>query len=520
MVEYFCFLGISSFFVLFCFFSFYRTQGMSLNYWENKEYKLLRNLCGLIGTIYLVLIIIVGIVNNFSKESNKIIILLMGVQLLSMLIFSQAVHMVAWIQKNKILKNNIKKTLLEKVNIIDRNEVYKICLMENRNNFSVNQIERVFKEAVTDKKHCGNFKTKRNKLTYIIYITSLIVSIVGFVSSLILMLVLGAKQLDFITFFAITIMFLSSSAFCVFLIIKFTQSKEYKEILNESTINKKYNQTPIIYTLNKTQSLNNVRCLNNKYSMKYKPKNKTKNPKPTIQCSLRTNPLQSIVRSRIVKENSFRNKGPLLYKQKYRRIAYKDVENPLVQMSLDMRNNSSSVFYPLSAKKENMKQKAYNILKKKQFQSEVLDNGDIFYKEEQNFYNKKKKAYDIIYLLNKKNKNSYDIETELNNIEKYVRDVDDFLTRKNKEKDFLEVGIIFQDKKLSEQEKQFYYKFPGVRNVVLDNEKFIKNTSFSYCGMDESNNNFYFYQPTKRDNGTEVNLNKLLVENLMLSKKI
>ena len=92
-----------------CTFGFERSMLSSVDYWSDKQYKLLRILCAAIGSIFFVAIIFVCLLseNKFSIETNKICLALSLSGFVFMVIYSQVIHLVAYRKKIVILCENI-----------------------------------------------------------------------------------------------------------------------------------------------------------------------------------------------------------------------------------------------------------------------------------------------------------------------------------------------------------------------------------------------------------------------------
>lgn len=65
-------LGLSLIIIIWSFISFYSAMGLSLNYWSEKQYNILRAICVSIGIIFFISIVLVGVI---SKEAFLIITL-------------------------------------------------------------------------------------------------------------------------------------------------------------------------------------------------------------------------------------------------------------------------------------------------------------------------------------------------------------------------------------------------------------------------------------------------------------
>lgn len=146
MVGFFAILGLSILWIVLIWFGFDRTQSLSSDYWSDKQEKAFRLICCAIGLPFLLTIILVCIFSTerFSFAMNKVELIIMLFELLAMVIFSQIIHFIAWKKKENILEQSIKEMLRENESISDKRQLLKICIKENRINFSQKQIERKF----------------------------------------------------------------------------------------------------------------------------------------------------------------------------------------------------------------------------------------------------------------------------------------------------------------------------------------------------------------------------------------
>lgn len=132
---------------LFAIIGFERSMWLSVDFWNKKEYKLFKIICGVIGGSFLLVIIFICITNKESSEElNKTILILDLSAFLTMGIFSQIIHLIAWRKKIKMLSRNIKELLEENKNIREMSELLNICYLENREYFTRKQIVRVLKK--------------------------------------------------------------------------------------------------------------------------------------------------------------------------------------------------------------------------------------------------------------------------------------------------------------------------------------------------------------------------------------
>ena len=60
-----------------------------------------------------------------------------------MTIYSQIVHFIAWKKKVKILKNNIMKSICEKLNVVEESKLLNQCIEENRFNYTEKEVKKV-----------------------------------------------------------------------------------------------------------------------------------------------------------------------------------------------------------------------------------------------------------------------------------------------------------------------------------------------------------------------------------------
>lgn len=153
------------------------------------------------------------------------------------------------------------------------------------------------------------------------------------------------------------------------------------------------------------------------------------------------------------------------------------------------------------------------------FQTMDLDEGQIFFREGKNIYNKKKVSYDIFYFQKDSVANSAEMVVERERIKKTAQDIDSVFERQNFDMSFINCVIFFQYKKMDEKEKNFYHNFTGFWDSEIKNERFIKNRNYTYCGIEQSSNQVYFYIPLSTDEGSEVDLSYLICGELKLTIK-
>lgn len=151
MVVYFSILIFYLTCILMCTFGFERSMLSSVDYWSDKQYKLLQILCATIGGIFFVAIVLVCLLseNKFSTEMNKICLALSLSGFVLMVIFSQVIHLVAYRRKKCYLYENIKMTIHEN-ELADVNKILDKCIRENRFHFTEKEIERCFKKVLNE----------------------------------------------------------------------------------------------------------------------------------------------------------------------------------------------------------------------------------------------------------------------------------------------------------------------------------------------------------------------------------
>lgn len=159
MGAFFVILGLSVWVIILCFIGFHSAMGLSLDYWSEKQYTILRWICVGIGLLFLISIILFCLFSKdrFSDKTIRIMIVLLVTEFLSMGMFSQIVHFVAWRKKKQILKNNIMELISEKIDIVDKSKLLNQCLIENRFHFTEKQIERCFKKVL--QKYYNNYNS-------------------------------------------------------------------------------------------------------------------------------------------------------------------------------------------------------------------------------------------------------------------------------------------------------------------------------------------------------------------------
>lgn len=143
---------------------FHSAMGLSLDYWSEKQFAILRWICVGIGSLFLISIILVCLFSKdrFSDKTIRIMVILLITELFSMGIFNQIVHFIAWRKKNQILKDNIKELLSEKRDVVDKSKLLKQCLIENRFHFTEKQVERCFKKVSQE---YNNNSTRQDKIS-------------------------------------------------------------------------------------------------------------------------------------------------------------------------------------------------------------------------------------------------------------------------------------------------------------------------------------------------------------------
>lgn len=153
------------------------------------------------------------------------------------------------------------------------------------------------------------------------------------------------------------------------------------------------------------------------------------------------------------------------------------------------------------------------------FEYEKLKQGILFYKNIKNIYNKREEAFDVFYVFYDGHMNSADCGSEEIAILKYKKTIIDFLHNKGNKANFVNCVIVFQHNSMSEDVANFYNNFIGHWEADLDNGKFIRNNSFTYCGIDNSTKKVYFYKSLKSDSGMEVDLSYMIIRDLQLEKQ-
>lgn len=140
------------FFIVFCVLSVEWSMHLCVEYWNDRQYRLWKIICGLIGGCFLVAVIFLCVfsTDRFSDSMIKITIALVISAFIAMGIFLQTVHLIAWKNKCKILEEKIKKTILDKSPDVNKVKMLDICLSENKEYFTEKQIKRSFGKVYSE----------------------------------------------------------------------------------------------------------------------------------------------------------------------------------------------------------------------------------------------------------------------------------------------------------------------------------------------------------------------------------
>ena len=97
-------------------------------------------------------IVLVGVISkdSFSDNNIKIMIILVVSEFLTVTIYSQIVHLLHG-KEVKILKNNIMKSICEKLNVVEESKLLNQCIEENRFNYTEKEVKKVFKKLLNNK---------------------------------------------------------------------------------------------------------------------------------------------------------------------------------------------------------------------------------------------------------------------------------------------------------------------------------------------------------------------------------
>lgn len=169
--------------------------------------------------------------------------------------------------------------------------------------------------------------------------------------------------------------------------------------------------------------------------------------------------------------------------------------------------------YWLKDRRENLVLTFENILHN--YDSETLDSGKIFYKINTSIYNRKRNSSDVFFLLNENIFNTCDLKIENERLDDYCVQISKFLYSKGIEQEFINCIVIYRHTSVKEDEQNFYCNFTGLWDADIDGDKFIKNMQFTYCGVDNVTNQIFFFKPLSVDNGSEVDLNYLIIRELV-----
>ena len=140
------------FFIVFCVLSVEWSMHLCVEYWNDRQYRLWKIICGLIGSCFLVAVIFLCVfsADRFSDSMIKLTILLVISAFIAMGTFLQIVHVIAWKNKCKILEDKIKKTIQDKSPDIEKVKMLDICLSENKEYFTKKQIKRIFEKVYSE----------------------------------------------------------------------------------------------------------------------------------------------------------------------------------------------------------------------------------------------------------------------------------------------------------------------------------------------------------------------------------
>ena len=199
--------------------------------------------------------------------------------------------------------------------------------------------------------------------------------------------------------------------------------------------------------------------------------------------------------------------------QRYKKVSKSIRENNFVKV----KKRDHIKIYRLDSEQGNIEQILDRQLSL--FKIENTSNGRIFHRTNKSIYNKKEDSFDVFYLFHNDQKNTYDEKTENNRILILAEEMIDFLENRYQKIGFINCVFIFQEDILTENQKEFYYNFTGLWQSQMNHDKFNKNQYFTYCGIDESEKQICFYQTLISDEGNEVDLSYLILNELKIKEK-
>lgn len=116
------------------------------NYYSEKQYKLWRILCFIIGSCYLLATVCLAILipERFSEQMLKIVLALSISSFITMSIFLAILYFIAWIGTHKELENKIRKCITNYKEYYDDNKkLLEIVIFENQD-YPKKTIKKIF----------------------------------------------------------------------------------------------------------------------------------------------------------------------------------------------------------------------------------------------------------------------------------------------------------------------------------------------------------------------------------------
>lgn len=152
MLAFFISVILLIFFMIICISSVEWSMGLCMEYWDDKQYRLWKLICGIIGCCFLIAILFVLLLSpdRFSDDMNRITIALVVSAIISMGLFLNIIHLIAWKNKQKILKDKIRKKIKDNLAGKDKAKLLTDCLYENKEYFTDKQIKRTFKKTYSE----------------------------------------------------------------------------------------------------------------------------------------------------------------------------------------------------------------------------------------------------------------------------------------------------------------------------------------------------------------------------------
>lgn len=146
MWQYIICVGLLLWIIAFCCFGFEKSMGLCIGFWSDKQYRILKIVCAIIGCCFLVALVLLCILspNRFSEKMMKQAIIIDIAGFITMGLYIFIVYFIAWIGTRKELENKIRKCINNYKDYYDDNKkLLEIIIFVNQD-YPKKTIKKIF----------------------------------------------------------------------------------------------------------------------------------------------------------------------------------------------------------------------------------------------------------------------------------------------------------------------------------------------------------------------------------------